>query len=62
MGRFLLLKITYNTYFLFINTNEITETTNVIIPIIINRIEAEEDDIKLSPSFNKFIVTLTDPF
>ena len=28
-------KITYNTYFLFIITNEITETTNVIIPIII---------------------------
>ena len=28
-------KITYNTCFLFINTNEITETTNVIIPIVI---------------------------
>ena len=27
-------KITYNTYFLFIITNEITETTNIILPII----------------------------
>ena len=31
---FIMEKITYNTYFLFINTNEITETTNVIISII----------------------------
>ena len=35
LGRFYYGKITYNTCFLFINTNEITETTNVIIPIVI---------------------------